>query len=112
MLGYFIGADLQEPANISQVPNPVKSAWFLLWIQEIVSYSVYTIYIIIFLFVIFFFLPYLSKKSKNEIAEWFGKDNKIISLFTIIILLIIIALTIIAFFFRGENWELVSLLCF
>ena len=49
ILAIFILAPLDGPADIASVPNPIKSAWFLLWIQELVSYSNYLVYPIIFL---------------------------------------------------------------
>ena len=36
LLAAVIPAPLEGPADISRVPNPVKSAWFLMWIQELV----------------------------------------------------------------------------
>ena len=39
LLAALVPAPLQEQANPAVTPNPAKSAWFLLWIQELVSWS-------------------------------------------------------------------------
>ena len=39
LLALFVPAPLQTAADPSTTPNPAKSAWFLLWIQELVSWS-------------------------------------------------------------------------
>ena len=44
----FFDAPLEEKAEPYNAPNPSKSAWFLLWTQELASYGSYYVYIIIF----------------------------------------------------------------
>lgn len=106
-LAALIPAPLQGPADISRVPNPVKAAWFLLWTQELVSYSGSFVYLILGLLVFFFLLPFVGGHSPCESARWLPSDQKIINILTLSIVLTIIALTIIAMFFRGENWAFV-----
>ncbi len=106
VLTAVIPAPLQEPANISRVPNPVKSAWFLLWIQELVSYSKYLIYAVLGFAGCFFLLPWLSGTARTGRAAWFQKEQVAVSIITILAIIIMIALTVIAMFFRGKNWEL------
>lgn len=106
ILAFFIDAPLQPPANSSRVPNPSKAAWFLLWIQEVVSYSTYFIYIVIFLLFFYIFIPYLPIKTENK-AIWFRKNHILINLFTIIVFILILTLTLIGYYFRGEFWQLV-----
>jgi hypothetical protein len=106
-LAAFIPAPLQEPANIAKVPNPVKSAWFLLWIQELVSYSNYLIYPVLGLAVACLLLPWLPGQSHIKHAAWLQKDNMPVSIVTLLAVIVISALTVIAMFFRGENWAFV-----
>ncbi|MBI5655355.1 MAG: cytochrome B6, partial [Geobacter sp.] len=42
--GALLPAPLLGPADPGNPPNPAKSAWFLLWIQELVSYGTFFIY--------------------------------------------------------------------
>ena len=52
-LALFVPAPLQGPADPSRVPNPVKSAWFLLWTQELVSWSKELVHPMVLLLVAF-----------------------------------------------------------
>lgn len=107
ILAIFIPAPLNGPADISSVPNPIKSAWFLLWTQELASYSKYFVYPIILLGLYFLLLPYLPGSLECKRAAWFQKDQLLINILTLMIFIAILVLTAVAMFFRGENWALV-----
>ena len=107
ILACFITAPLQEPANIARVPNPVKSAWFLLWIQELVSYSNYLIYAVLALAVACILLPWLPGQRHVKHAAWLARDRVIVNSVALSVLITVLTLTIIAMFFRGENWAFV-----
>jgi hypothetical protein len=106
-LAIFVPAPLQEQGTIARVPNPVKSAWFLLWIQELVSHSKYMINLVIVLAICFIILPWLPWLTPAEKAGWFKKDQLSVNIFTILTYFIILALTVVAMFFRGENWAFI-----
>lgn len=108
MLAFFVPAPLQERADISRVPNPVKSAWFLLWIQELVSYSKYMIDLVILLGVILLLLPWLPRIAPAERGSWLPRDQLPVNVLTILTYLAIVALTVIAMYFRGGNWAFIS----
>lgn len=107
VLAVFISAPLHAPADISRVPNPVKSAWFLLWIQELVSYSKYFAYPVAVLAGLFLALPWLPPGRTADKARWFPGDQILVNVMTLVTFCIIIALTIVAMFFRGKNWEFI-----
>jgi len=107
VLAVFIVAPLQEPADISRVPNPVKSAWFLLWIQELVSYSKYFAYLVAILAGLFLALPWLPPSRVADKARWFPGDQLFVNIMTLITLGVIVTLTIVAMFFRGKNWAFI-----
>ncbi|MFO7556899.1 MAG: selenite/tellurite reduction operon b-type cytochrome membrane protein ExtQ [Desulfobacterales bacterium] len=109
LLAFIVPAPLNEPANITQTPNPAKAAWFFLWIQELASYSKSLIYTIMLIGLCFLLLPFLPGISEARQAKWLPKDQRWINIVTLIIFFGISALTIIAMFFRGENWAFVSL---
>jgi len=109
LLAFIVPAPLQNPGNLEKSPNPAKAAWFFLWIQELVSYSTHLIYVIMLVGLGFFLLPYLPGISEAKQAKWLPKDQQWINIVTLIIFLVISALTIIAMFFRGGNWAFVSL---
>ncbi|SNB44800.1 selenite/tellurite reduction operon b-type cytochrome membrane protein ExtQ [Geobacter sp. DSM 9736] len=106
LLGLVIPAPLQEQADIARVPNPVKSAWFLLWIQELVSYSKYLINLVLLSAVALFLLPWLPLSGPSEKARWLPPDQRAVSTATLSLFSVILLLTILAMFFRGANWSL------
>lgn len=106
MLAIVIPAPLQEPARLAVVPNPVKSAWFLLWIQELVSYRVWLIYPVLLTGLFFTALPWLIGRAPDR-AAWFGAWHRRIAVTAVILFLGILILTLIGLFFRGENWAFV-----
>ncbi|HIJ86180.1 MAG TPA: cytochrome B6 [Desulfuromonadales bacterium] len=106
LLTALIPAPLQEQANPAVTPNPAKSAWFLLWIQELVSWSRLMIYPVILLAGLFLLLPWLPVGTRIHRASWFPYELKSISTVTVIVVTSIVALTIVALFFRGINWSL------
>jgi len=105
----FFPAPLQEPANPALTPNPVKSAWFLLWIQELVGWSRWMIYPVIILAGIFFALPWLPGSGHMHRATWFPREQIGITVMTLLAFAAVVTLTIIAMFFRGPNWSLTLL---
>ena len=106
LLAVMIPAPLQEQANPSVTPNPAKSAWFLLWIQEMVSWSRYMIYPVMLLGALFLLLPWLPVGARIHQASWFPREQRGVSASTILLVAAIVALTVVAMFFRGANWSL------
>lgn len=106
VLAWFIPAPLQEAADFARVPNPSRSAWFLLWMQELVSYSSTLVYLIVALALFFAALPWLAGRPVTA-ARWFAGDQRWINLATLVVFFGIVALTVVAMLFRGENWSLV-----
>ncbi|MBW2690022.1 MAG: cytochrome B6 [Deltaproteobacteria bacterium] len=104
---FFVQAPLQGPADISRVPNPSKSAWFLMWTQELVSYSSNMIYLIIVLGLVFLLLPWLPVSPSSDRACWLPQEQRGVNFLTLISFFFIVLLTVIAMYFRGENWTFV-----
>lgn len=106
VLAVMIPAPLQEPANPAITPNPIRSAWFLLWIQELVSYSNRMIYLVIGFGIAFLLLPWLNRGRRAYKAQWFAREQLMTNLSALVLFIAVIALTVIAMFFRGNNWAL------
>ena len=100
-------APLSDPANPALTPNPVKSAWFLLWIQELVSWSSLMIWPVMATALLFFLLPWLPGQVRTSHASWFPVGCRLIAIFTLLISACILILTLVAMFFRGANWALI-----
>jgi hypothetical protein len=105
LLAALTPAPLQEAADPARTPNPVKSAWFLLWIQELVSWSRLMIWPVMALAALFLFLPWLPGVRHVYPGHWFPREQRFANLLTVIVFLAIVVLTMIALFFRGPNWS-------
>ncbi|MBU5611782.1 selenite/tellurite reduction operon b-type cytochrome membrane protein ExtQ [Geomonas azotofigens] len=106
-LAALVPAPLQEQANLARVPNPVKSAWFLLWIQELVSYSKYLIYLVLALAACFLALPWLSRTTPPDSARWLPRECRAVNGAALAASVLVLALTLVALFCRGANWQFV-----
>ncbi len=104
-LAALVPAPLQEPADIGKVPNPAKSAWFLLWIQELVGYSRSLIYVVVLVAAAFLALPYTPWGRRDDGS---GRSRWPVTAFAIAVFSAIVILTVIAYFFRGPDWALSS----
>ncbi|GFO62199.1 cytochrome B6 [Geomonas paludis] len=107
-LAALVPAPLQEQADLARVPNPVKSAWFLLWIQELVSYSKYLVYLVLALTVGFIVLPWLSRSPQHQGACWFPRESRVVCCVALATCVAVLALTLVAMCCRGANWQFVS----
>jgi len=107
LLAALIPAPLQEQANPAVTPNPAKSAWFLLWIQELVSWSRFMIYPVMLLGCLFLLLPWLPVGVRIHRASWFPRELWAVSAVTVMVVAAIVLLTVVAMFFRGGNWLLI-----
>ncbi len=101
----FLPAPLGVRADPAHAPNPAKSAWFLLWIQELVSHGTVWMYAVLALAVAFTVLPWLRPRPATR-AAWFAPGERLFGVLTVGPLLAVLALTIVAYFFRGEQWRL------
>ena len=105
--GAMIPAPLRVAADPALTPNPVKSAWFLLWVQELVSWSRLMIWPVIALAALFLFLPWLPGTVHLHQARWFPREQRMINLLTSASVVSILLLTAVALYLRGPNWSFV-----
>ena len=104
----LVSAPLLGPADPASPPNPSKSAWFLLWIQELVSHGTWLIFPVFTIAALFVVLPWLPIFRPAWRASWCPDGQAVVNILTISVVVIIITLTMIAAFFRGPMWQLVS----
>lgn len=107
VLTLLFPAPLDIAANPSIPPNPAKSAWFLLWVQELVSYGTTAIWIALVLAILLFALPWLPIE-RVEHASWFHRQHRVLAALVVLSLVAIVCLTIVGLFFRGANWCFVT----
>lgn len=106
-LAALVPAPLQRAADPAHTPNPAKSAWFLLWIQELVSWSRLMVWPVLALLVLAFLLPWLPGQQRNHHATWFPPGQRAVSLATLLVTALVLGLTLVAWYLRGPNWALV-----
>lgn len=101
----LVPAPLEIAADPLHPPNPAKSAWFLLWIQELVSHGTAWIYVVLVLATVLVGLPWL-RKSEAEYAAWFQRGERVVATMVLVLALAVLGLTIVGLFMRGANWQL------
>jgi hypothetical protein len=106
LLAAFAPAPLETPADPAHAPNPAKSAWFLLWIQELVSYSSLAIYLPLALVAALVALPWLPVPHLEH-ARWFAREHRLLDLAVLLASVFVLALTLVGLVFRGPDWRLV-----
>ena len=78
IFAYFVDAPLKEPANPNIPENPAKAPWFMVGIQELVSYSAFMggigIPVIVLLSLVM--IPYIDRES-DGFGRWFGDKDGI-----------------------------------
>lgn len=99
-------APLQHAADPAHAPNPAKAAWFLLWIQELVSYGTAWVYPVVGLVAVFTALPWM-RRAPMERAGWFQRGERLLAAVSALLALAVLVLTLVAIFLRGEQWRLI-----
>jgi len=105
-LAVVIPAPLEAPADPAHPPNPAKSAWFLVWIQELVSYGNPAIYVAVALAVLLLSLPWWPLRHLEQ-ARWLPREHWPLAVVVLLASGLVLALTLVGLFLRGPDWRLV-----
>ena len=106
LLAALVPAPLETPADPAHAPNPAKSAWFLLWIQELVSYGTRAIYLAVALAAFLVALPWLPV-PRLEHARWLPREHRPLAVAVLAAALLVLVLTVVGLALRGPDWRLV-----
>ena len=107
VLAWLVPAPLEPPADPSQAPNPAKSAWFLLWIQELVSHGTSFVFVAVALAALLVALPWLPLPRLAN-ARWLPREHRWLAAAVLAAAAFVLALTAVGLFLRGPDWRLVS----
>lgn len=107
VLAAWFPAPLETAADPARAPNPAKSAWFLLWIQEIVSYRTAAVWLPLVLAVALVALPWIPMRKTGG-ARWFAREQAAVWIAVLAAAAAVVTLTVVALFFRGADWRLAS----
>jgi len=102
---WLVPAPLETAADPTRPPNPAKSAWFLLWIQELVSHGTVWMYGVLLLAGLLVALPWLRREPAAR-AAWFQPGERVVSAAIVALFALVVGLTFVALYMRGENWSL------
>jgi len=100
----LVPAPLEIAADPTRPPNPAKSAWFLLWLQELVSHGTGWMYLVLAAAGLLVALPWLRRASAER-AAWFQPGERVVGGIVVAVAVAVISLTFVALFMRGENWQ-------
>jgi len=106
LLVFLFPQALGTPAFFADPPNPAKAAWFLLWIQELLGYSIHLAWILVVLAIALALLPWLPPKHIPNAASWLPREQRRLNYATVALSLAIVGLTLVALLWRQENWRL------
>ena len=106
LLAALVPAPLETPADPAHPPNPAKSAWFLLWLQELVSYGNSAIYIAMALAVLLVCLPWLPLRRLEQ-ARWLPREHWPLAVAVLLAGGFVLVLTLVGLFLRGPDWRFV-----
>jgi multisubunit Na+/H+ antiporter MnhB subunit len=106
-LAWLLPAPLEPPADPTQAPNPAKSAWFLLWIQELVSHGTAFVSVAVALAALLVALPWLPLPRLAN-ARWLPREHRWLAAGVLLAAALVLALTVVGLFLRGPDWRLVS----
>ena len=104
LAGLFLNAPLHDGMN-----RIIKGPWYFAGLQEILHWSGNPGYVIaaaVLLFIAFSALPYLYGKNKDGEINYFETKPRRMKVFFLSVSVLYLLLTVFAFFFRGENWEM------
>lgn len=106
VLAVLVPAPLEAPADPAHPPNPAKSAWFLVWIQELVSYGNAAIYVAVALAALLVSLPWWPL-VRLEQARWLPPEHRLLAVVVLVASALVLGLTLVGYFLRGPDWRLV-----
>lgn len=107
-LSMIIDAPLYERADPVHPPNPAKSPWYFVGLQEMVSYSAFIGGVVApAALLAFAVLAPLVDRSRRPGGVWFARERIWLDGLFAAILLSQIAFIVVGQWFRGKNWEMI-----
>jgi quinol-cytochrome oxidoreductase complex cytochrome b subunit len=117
-LGLLVAAPLEGPADPTVTPNPAKSPWYFLWLQELVSILTFRIGSFVvdgaflggilvpgLLVALLAAWPWLDRSPRDAAGVWFHPSRRLQNRVFLAVLLAIGVLVVIGTFFRGPYWD-------
>jgi cytochrome b-561 len=119
ILGVFVHAPLEEPANALVTPNPAKAPWYFLWLQEIVTDTTIRIGSLTIngaflggvllpgaLVLLMTVWPWLDRSPADAAGVWLARTRARQNAVFLALVFVVLVLTFIGTFCRGPYWHL------
>ena len=102
----LFNAPLEEGANPSVTPSPVKAPWFLVGMQELLSWGApffFGVLVPNLMIILIILIPYVDRGHEG-IGVWFHPSRRIPNIIFTAVVTIYLGLVIIGQFLRGPGW--------
>src|SRR3989304_4234507 len=103
VMSFFVMAPLEEQATVNVTPHIAKAPWYLLGLQEMLSYFNVTVggfFIMPIYFIGLALIAYVDRSPYHA-----ARDRKVAWIFFLSIMFFGIGVTLIGSFFRGPGWN-------
>jgi quinol-cytochrome oxidoreductase complex cytochrome b subunit len=102
----FWDAPLGLPGHPPRTLDPAKAPWFLLWVQELVSYAAWLGAAVPTLLFALLALAPLREQDQRLAGVWLPRGRRLRCAVFLVTLVVIVALLLVAEYLRGPGWRL------
>jgi len=99
-------APLGLPGHPPQPLDPAKAPWFLLWVQELVSYASWLGALVPSLLFALLLAAPLFERDPDQEGVWFAASRRTRCVVFLVLLAAVVALTVVGAELRGPGWRL------
>jgi len=103
VMSFFVMAPLEEQATVNVTPHIAKAPWYLLGLQEMLSYFNVTVGGFFIMPIYFIGLALIAYVDRSPYRA--ARDRKVAWIFFLSIMFFGIGVTLIGSFFRGPGWN-------
>jgi len=109
---------LGAPANPLVTPNPAKSPWYFLWLQEIVTDTTIRVGPVTIngalvggvvlpglLLLVTTLWPWIDRSPLRTVGAWWPKERQSQNVVCLLVVAVMVVLTLIGAFMRGPGWS-------
>jgi len=105
-ISLLFNAPLEEGANPSVTPSPVKAPWFLVGMQELLSWGApffFGVLVPNVMIVLIILIPYMDR-GREGIGVWFHPSRRLANILFTAVVTVYLGLIIVGQFLRGPGW--------
>jgi len=117
ILAALIVSPLEAPANPLATPNPAKTPWYFLWLQEIVTDTTVHVGPVAvngaliggvllpgLLLILVTMWPWLDRSPVSAVGVWWPRERRTQNVVCLLVVAAMVVLTVIGAFMRGPGW--------